>query len=289
MRVGVAVAQALAHVRARLGRPRRSRSGTPARAPARRRASAGMRGCPRGCERAMSASGGRPAPAPRTCSSSSSLAASYAARKQSSLSRSARRRSSSRRPRRARCRRSSRRRSPCRRPLARPPRAGASAATRRRATGRGHGCREAAGEGCRVWLPRCVRPGTLPAMDLTLSPSEQAFRDELRSWLADNHPGDDPPGRRRSLRAPAPVAAPALRRRLRRLLVAEGVRRPRRDARRAGALRRGDGARPGAPAGQRARHGDGRTRRDPPRHRRAEGALAQPDPHRRRDLVPGLL
>src|SRR5215210_2239547 len=31
-------------------------------------------------------------------------------------------------------------------------------------------------------------------MDLTLSPSEQEFRDELRSWLADNHPGDDPPG-----------------------------------------------------------------------------------------------
>src|SRR5919199_20596 len=31
-------------------------------------------------------------------------------------------------------------------------------------------------------------------MDLTLSPSEQAFRDELRAWLADNHPGEDPPG-----------------------------------------------------------------------------------------------
>ena len=31
-------------------------------------------------------------------------------------------------------------------------------------------------------------------MDLTLSPSEEAFRDELRSWLADNHPGQDPPG-----------------------------------------------------------------------------------------------
>jgi alkylation response protein AidB-like acyl-CoA dehydrogenase len=31
-------------------------------------------------------------------------------------------------------------------------------------------------------------------MDLTLSPSEEAFRDELRSWLAENHPGDDPPG-----------------------------------------------------------------------------------------------
>src|ERR687894_1877650 len=32
------------------------------------------------------------------------------------------------------------------------------------------------------------------AMDLTLSPSEQAFRDELRGWLAENHPGEDPPG-----------------------------------------------------------------------------------------------
>jgi alkylation response protein AidB-like acyl-CoA dehydrogenase len=31
-------------------------------------------------------------------------------------------------------------------------------------------------------------------MDLTLSPTEQAFRDELRSWLAENQPGDDPPG-----------------------------------------------------------------------------------------------
>ena len=31
-------------------------------------------------------------------------------------------------------------------------------------------------------------------MDLTLSPNEQAFRDELRGWLADNHPGDEPTG-----------------------------------------------------------------------------------------------
>jgi alkylation response protein AidB-like acyl-CoA dehydrogenase len=31
-------------------------------------------------------------------------------------------------------------------------------------------------------------------MDLTLSPSELAFRDELRAWLAENHPGDEPPG-----------------------------------------------------------------------------------------------
>jgi alkylation response protein AidB-like acyl-CoA dehydrogenase len=31
-------------------------------------------------------------------------------------------------------------------------------------------------------------------MDLTLSPSEQAFRDELREWLAHNHPGEAPAG-----------------------------------------------------------------------------------------------
>ena len=31
-------------------------------------------------------------------------------------------------------------------------------------------------------------------LDLTLSPNEQAFRDELRSWLSENHPGDEPTG-----------------------------------------------------------------------------------------------
>jgi alkylation response protein AidB-like acyl-CoA dehydrogenase len=31
-------------------------------------------------------------------------------------------------------------------------------------------------------------------VDLTLSPSEEAFRDELRDWIADNHPGDEPSG-----------------------------------------------------------------------------------------------
>ena len=31
-------------------------------------------------------------------------------------------------------------------------------------------------------------------MDLTLSPYEQAFRDELRGWLAENHPGEEPTG-----------------------------------------------------------------------------------------------
>ena len=31
-------------------------------------------------------------------------------------------------------------------------------------------------------------------MDLTLSPSEESFRDELREWLAANHPGREPEG-----------------------------------------------------------------------------------------------
>ena len=31
-------------------------------------------------------------------------------------------------------------------------------------------------------------------MDLTLSPSEEAFRDELRAWLVGNHPGREPDG-----------------------------------------------------------------------------------------------
>src|SRR3954449_12035313 len=31
-------------------------------------------------------------------------------------------------------------------------------------------------------------------MDRTPSPQEQAFRDELRAWLAANHPGPEPDG-----------------------------------------------------------------------------------------------
>jgi alkylation response protein AidB-like acyl-CoA dehydrogenase len=31
-------------------------------------------------------------------------------------------------------------------------------------------------------------------VDLTLSPSEESFRDELRAWLHDNHPGPEPEG-----------------------------------------------------------------------------------------------
>ena len=29
-------------------------------------------------------------------------------------------------------------------------------------------------------------------MDLTLSPSETEFRDEVRAWLEENHPGPEP-------------------------------------------------------------------------------------------------
>jgi alkylation response protein AidB-like acyl-CoA dehydrogenase len=39
--------------------------------------------------------------------------------------------------------------------------------------------------------PTCA---SVARVDLTLSPSEQAFRDELRDWVADNHPGDEPTG-----------------------------------------------------------------------------------------------
>jgi len=31
-------------------------------------------------------------------------------------------------------------------------------------------------------------------MDLTLTTEEQAFRDDVRAWLEDNHPGPEPEG-----------------------------------------------------------------------------------------------
>ena len=126
-------------------------------------------------------------------------------------------------------------------------------------------------------------------MDLTLSPSEEAFRDELRGWLEANHPGEPPERRGEGVRVPPPLAAQAARGRLGRHLVAEGVRRPRRDADRAGDLLRGDGPRQRARAGERARPRDGRPGRDRPRHRGAEAALPRADPVGGGDLVPGLL
>ena len=86
--------------------------------------------------------------------------------------------------------------------------------------------------------------------------------------------GRGPARRRRRLRAPPRLAEASSGGRLRGLLVAEGVRRPRRHARGAGALRRGDGARQGAQPRQRAGDGHGRAGGHRPRRRHPEGALA---------------
>ena len=84
-------------------------------------------------------------------------------------------------------------------------------------------------------------------MDLTLTAEEQAFRDEFRAWLEANHPGPAPQGGdqvqfefEREWQRQLHEA------RLGRRLVAEGVRRPRRDPDRAVDLRRGAGAGEGA-------------------------------------------
>ena len=48
-------------------------------------------------------------------------------------------------------------------------------------------------------------------LDLTLSPNEQAFRDELRAWLAENHPGEEPTGDEAAFDFAQGVAAQAAR------------------------------------------------------------------------------
>ena len=114
-------------------------------------------------------------------------------------------------------------------------------------------------------------------MDLTLTSEELAFRDEFRDWLEANHPGPAPQGGdqvqfeferewQRTLHAGG----------LGRRLVAEGVRRPRRDPDRAVDLRRG--ARPGeGPApGERARPGDGGPGGDRPRDQEQKERYLEP-------------
>ena len=101
---------------------------------------------------------------------------------------------------------------------------------------------------------RQARPRTGGMMDLTFSERELEFREELRAWLQDNHPGDEPDGRRRRrLRLAARLAAPPRRGRLGRRPLADRVRRARRDADRVGDLLRGARPRRRAAAGQRAR------------------------------------
>src|SRR3954447_701850 len=99
-------------------------------------------------------------------------------------------------------------------------------------------------------------------MDLTLSPAEEQFRDELRGWISDNHPGKEPEGdeasfqfrrewqRKLNERGWGGGAAQHKGGRLGGADLADGVRRRRRDADRAGDPLRGVRARPRAADGQ---------------------------------------
>ena len=106
-----------------------------------------------------------------------------------------------------------------------------------------------------------------PSVDLTLTESEAAFRDEVRSWLEENHPGPAPEGDdqaefefRRAWQKKMHEAGWAGH------LLARGVRRQGRHADRAVDLQRGARPPAGAAPGQRARPGDGRPRGDRARH-----------------------
>ena len=127
-------------------------------------------------------------------------------------------------------------------------------------------------------------------MDLTLNDPRAGVPRRVSRLARGEPPRPGAEGRRPGpVRVRARVAAQAARGRLGRRLVAEGVRRPRRDADRAVDLRRGAGAGQGASPRQRPRPGHGRPRRDRPRHRGTKGALPRADPLGRGDLVPGLL
>ena len=128
-------------------------------------------------------------------------------------------------------------------------------------------------------------------MDLTFSPQEIAFRDELRGWLSDNRPDAEPTDGGED-------AHYAWRRDWQRRLYDAGWAAPAWPteyggrgaiADRVGDLLRGDRPRARAAAGERARPAARRPDADGVGHRRAEGALPLPDPLRRGDLVPGLL
>ena len=127
-------------------------------------------------------------------------------------------------------------------------------------------------------------------MDLTLSPSEEAFRDELRAWLEANHPGE-PPGGRRARRS---SSAARWQRKLHEAGWA-GISWPKEYGGRGAtlieqAIFSEEMVRANAPAPANilglAMGGPGR---DHARHRGPEEALPRADPLRRGDLVPGLL
>ena len=127
-------------------------------------------------------------------------------------------------------------------------------------------------------------------MDLTFSEPELAFRDELRTWLADHHPGAEPEGDgdahyawRRDFQRRLADDGLQTRRPL-----ADGVRRPRRDADAVGDLLKSSRWRMRRRWRTCSASG-GRPHDHCLRHRRAKGALAPEDPHRRGNLVPGIL
>ena len=127
-------------------------------------------------------------------------------------------------------------------------------------------------------------------MDLTFSEPELAFRDELRAWLDDHHPGAEPDG--------DGDAHYAWRRDFQRRLAEDGwaaVHWPREYGGRGATLTQSaiffeELGRANAPLiGQRARAAARRADDHGLGHAGAEGSLPRPDPHGRGDLVPGLL
>ena len=127
-------------------------------------------------------------------------------------------------------------------------------------------------------------------MDLTFNEPELAFRDELRAWLADHHPGAEPEG--------DDDAHYAWRRDFQRRLAEGGwaaVHWPREYGGRGATLTQSAiffeelGPRQRAAARERARPAARRADDHGVGHRGAEGPLPGADPHRRGDLVPGLL
>ena len=132
-------------------------------------------------------------------------------------------------------------------------------------------------------------------MEYDIAPDESAFRDEVRQWLSEHlvgefaaHRGVGSPTDDTAWERAHRLGEGAVRRRLARPDLAEGVRRPRCDARPGGRLR--DGVRPSRRAGTGQLTGLGAARADVARvrHRGAEAPLPAADPERRRHLGPGL-